>query len=170
MIENQWISKIMTSSRWRLTENWKIFNREVRNKKGSSTAWDVSRLILFEVFERRTTASADIFFSKIEMMCWESRSSAFIVFWTLWLMVFSMSLQTSSIWFMHLDVCNESKYSTVRWSNFDRRDRKMGAFLLSTEATPCGHLLKWKLPPKKIGILQEHGFKELTLVFFESLF
>ncbi len=31
---------------------------------------------------------------------------------------------------------------TVRLSNFDRRDRKMGVFLQSTEATPCGHLLK----------------------------
>jgi hypothetical protein len=31
---------------------------------------------------------------------------------------------------------------TVRWSNFDRRDPKMGVFLQSAEATPCGHLLK----------------------------
>ncbi len=31
--------------------------------------------------------------------------------------------------------------STVRWSNFDRLDPKMGVFLQSTEATPCGHLL-----------------------------
>jgi hypothetical protein len=31
---------------------------------------------------------------------------------------------------------------TVRWSNFDLRDPKMGVFLQSTEATPCGHLLK----------------------------
>ncbi len=33
---------------------------------------------------------------------------------------------------------------TVRWSNFDHRDsgRSMGVFLQSTEATPCGHLLK----------------------------
>ncbi len=30
----------------------------------------------------------------------------------------------------------------VRWSNFDRQDPKMGVFLQSTEATPCGHLLK----------------------------
>jgi hypothetical protein len=37
---------------------------------------------------------------------------------------------------------------TVRWSNFDRRDPKKGAFLPSTEATPCGHLLKWKLTPE----------------------
>ncbi len=33
---------------------------------------------------------------------------------------------------------------TVRWSNFDRRDPKMGVFLQSTEATSCGHLLKRK--------------------------
>jgi hypothetical protein len=38
--------------------------------------------------------------------------------------------------------------STVRWSNFDRRDPKMGVFWQSTEATPCGHLLKWKLTPE----------------------
>ncbi len=38
--------------------------------------------------------------------------------------------------------------STVRWSNFDRRDPKMRVFLLSTEATPCGHHLKWKLTPQ----------------------
>ncbi len=31
---------------------------------------------------------------------------------------------------------------TGRWSNFDRPDPKMGVFLQSTEATPCGHLLK----------------------------
>jgi hypothetical protein len=31
---------------------------------------------------------------------------------------------------------------TVRWSNFDRRDPKMGVFLQRTEATPCGHILK----------------------------
>ncbi len=38
---------------------------------------------------------------------------------------------------------------TLRWSNFDPRDPKMGVFLQSTEATPCGHLLKWKLTPCK---------------------
>jgi hypothetical protein len=32
--------------------------------------------------------------------------------------------------------------NTVRWSNFDRLDPKMGVFLQSTEATPCGHLLR----------------------------
>ncbi len=32
--------------------------------------------------------------------------------------------------------------STVRWSNFDPRDPKMGVFLQNTEATPCGNLLK----------------------------
>jgi hypothetical protein len=31
---------------------------------------------------------------------------------------------------------------TVRWFNFVRRDPKMGVFLQSTEATPCGHFLK----------------------------
>ncbi len=34
------------------------------------------------------------------------------------------------------------------WSNFDRLDPKMGVFLQSTEATPCGHVLKWKLTPE----------------------
>ncbi len=34
---------------------------------------------------------------------------------------------------------------TVGWSNFDRLDPKMGVFLQSTKATPCGHVLKWKL-------------------------
>ncbi len=38
---------------------------------------------------------------------------------------------------------------TVRWSNFDLRDPKMGVFLQSTEATPCEHLLKLKFTPKK---------------------
>ncbi len=92
----------------------------------------------------------------------------------------------------------------------------MGVFLQSTEATPCGHLLKWKPTPEnphaghnvhgrhghgspvktrwrfskfckkntkltklrkkyetltlKLCILQENGFKELTLVLLESLF
>ncbi len=84
----------------------------------------------------------------------------------------------------------------------------MGVFLFqSTEATPCGHILKWKLNPKnpaadtmfmaavamvlpwkipedfqgfvkyktltltlKTCIFQENGFKELTLVLYESLF
>ncbi len=37
---------------------------------------------------------------------------------------------------------------TIRWSNFDRRDPKMGVFLQSTGATPCEHLLKWNLTPE----------------------
>jgi hypothetical protein len=37
---------------------------------------------------------------------------------------------------------------TVRLSNLSW-DPKMGVFLQSTEATPCGHFLKWKLTPKK---------------------
>jgi hypothetical protein len=37
---------------------------------------------------------------------------------------------------------NISQESTVMWSNFDRLDPKMGVFMQSTEATPCGHLLK----------------------------
>jgi hypothetical protein len=75
----------------------------------------------------------------------------------------------------------------------------MGVFLQSTEATPGGHVLKWKLNPEnppaatalpwkiaedfqsfvkkyetltltlKICILQENEFKKLTLVLFESL-
>ncbi len=44
------------------------------------------------------------------------------------------------LWYMH--------ESTFRWSNFDRRDPKIGVFLQSTEATPCGHLLKCKLTPE----------------------
>ncbi len=32
--------------------------------------------------------------------------------------------------------------STVRWSNFDCWDPKMGVFLQITEATRCGLLLK----------------------------
>jgi hypothetical protein len=31
---------------------------------------------------------------------------------------------------------------TLRWSNFDRRNPKMGVFLQSTEETHCGHHLK----------------------------
>jgi hypothetical protein len=41
-----------------------------------------------------------------------------------------------------------SLLSTVRLSNFDRRDPKMGVFLQSTEATSRRHLPKWKLTPK----------------------
>ncbi len=37
--------------------------------------------------------------------------------------------------------------NTVKWSDFDRRYPKMGVFLQSTEATPCGHL-KWKRTPE----------------------
>jgi hypothetical protein len=37
---------------------------------------------------------------------------------------------------------------TIRWSNFDRWDPKIGVFLQSTEATPCGHPLKGKLTPE----------------------
>jgi hypothetical protein len=33
-------------------------------------------------------------------------------------------------------------------SNFERWDQKTGVFLQSTEATPCGHLLKSKLTPE----------------------
>jgi hypothetical protein len=36
---------------------------------------------------------------------------------------------------------------TVRWSNFDCWHPKIVVFLRSTEATPCGHLFKWKLTP-----------------------
>ncbi len=39
--------------------------------------------------------------------------------------------------------------STVRWPNFDLWDPKIAVFLPSIEATPCGHLLKWKLTPQK---------------------
>jgi hypothetical protein len=38
--------------------------------------------------------------------------------------------------------------STVRWSNFERRDPKTGVFLKSTEATPCGYFFEWKLTPE----------------------
>ncbi len=47
-----------------------------------------------------------------------------------------------------VDVSNRALHScyftfiTVRWSNFDPRDPKMGVFFQSTEATPCGLLLK----------------------------
>ncbi len=37
---------------------------------------------------------------------------------------------------------------TVRWSNFDPLDPKIGVFLQSTEATPCGNVLEWKLTPE----------------------
>ncbi len=86
------------------------------------------------------------------------------------------------------------------------RDPRMVLFLQSTDASPCEHLLKWKLTPEnppadamfmaamamvfpcnivedfqsfvkntklwpslKKSILQENGFKELTLVLSESL-
>jgi hypothetical protein len=38
--------------------------------------------------------------------------------------------------------------STVRWSNFDRLDPKMGVFLQSTEATPADMFLNESLPPE----------------------
>ncbi len=37
---------------------------------------------------------------------------------------------------------------TVRLSNFDLWHPKMGVFLQGTEATPCGHPLKWKHTPE----------------------
>jgi hypothetical protein len=40
------------------------------------------------------------------------------------------------------DYGNECTTNTVRLSNFDRRDPKTGVFLQSTEAIPCGHLIK----------------------------
>jgi hypothetical protein len=39
-------------------------------------------------------------------------------------------------------------YRTIRLSNFDRWDLKMGVFLQCTGATLCGHLLEWKLTPE----------------------
>ncbi len=38
--------------------------------------------------------------------------------------------------------------TTVRWSNFDRWDPKMGVFWLSTEATPANIFLNERLPLK----------------------
>ncbi len=46
-------------------------------------------------------------------------------------------------------ILDGSWLSTVRLSNFDRQDPKIGVFLQSTEATPCGHILKWKHTPEK---------------------
>jgi hypothetical protein len=40
------------------------------------------------------------------------------------------------------DSDDASMVCTVRWSNLDRWDPKMGVFLRSAEATPCGHLFK----------------------------
>ncbi len=54
------------------------------------------------------------------------------------------AVQTLSI--THLVITNLG--DTVRWSNFARWDPKMGVFLQSTEATPCGPVLEWKLTPK----------------------
>ncbi len=45
-------------------------------------------------------------------------------------------------------MCTIVQHDTVRWSNFDPLDPKMGVFLQSTQATPCGHVLKWKLNPE----------------------
>jgi hypothetical protein len=41
-----------------------------------------------------------------------------------------------------------AKQNTDRSSNFEHRDPKVGVFLKSTEATPCGHFSKWKLTPE----------------------
>ncbi len=49
---------------------------------------------------------------------------------------------------LSLCTCSNGRYRAVRWSNFDRQNPNMRVFLRSTEATPCGHLLKWKLTPK----------------------
>ncbi len=46
------------------------------------------------------------------------------------------------ILFHRLNSCLLRLKCAVRWSNFDLRDPKMGVFLQSTEATPCGHLLE----------------------------
>jgi hypothetical protein len=45
-------------------------------------------------------------------------------------------------------VLNVNSEHTVRWSNFQRRDPKVGIFLKSTEATPWGYISKWKLTPE----------------------
>jgi hypothetical protein len=50
-------------------------------------------------------------------------------------------------WVSHVGVKNREGArcrvpNTVRWSNFDRLDPKMGVFLQSTEAIPCGHVFK----------------------------
>ncbi len=41
-----------------------------------------------------------------------------------------------------MDKNKDGGVSTVMWSNFERRDPKVGVFLKSTEATPCGHFFK----------------------------
>jgi hypothetical protein len=38
-----------------------------------------------------------------------------------------------------LSLCWFEPRNTVKWSNFDRRNTKMGVFLRSKKATPCGH-------------------------------
>jgi hypothetical protein len=42
---------------------------------------------------------------------------------------------------VHTLFTDGERLTTVRWSNFDRLDPKMGVFLQSTQATPCGHVL-----------------------------
>jgi hypothetical protein len=60
----------------------------------------------------------------------------------------SKKLKASIVNSQTLQQVLSSQIRTVRWSNFDPRDPKMGVFLQSTEATPCGHLLKKKLTPE----------------------
>jgi hypothetical protein len=43
-----------------------------------------------------------------------------------------------------------SHISTIRWSNFKHRGPKVGVFLKSIQATPCGHYSKWKLTPENL--------------------
>ncbi len=60
-----------------------------------------------------------------------------------------LSLQKFLYFWGEKKIIRRSRVRTVRWSNFDRRDPKIRVFLQSTEATPCGHLLKRKLTPDK---------------------
>jgi hypothetical protein len=60
-------------------------------------------------------------------------------------MAFKIAPHSLEIFFIFISLAQDfqsvkwTKRNTVRWSNFDRRDQKMGVFLQSTEATPCGH-------------------------------
>jgi hypothetical protein len=58
--------------------------------------------------------------------------------------IYHRNTMNQSLYFVAQKPINEC---TVRWSNFDRWDPKMGV-LKYRGNTPCGHHLKWKLTPE----------------------
>jgi hypothetical protein len=62
---------------------------------------------------------------------------------------FFQSQLFTSLWNTYHPWLSDIEHSDpVRWPQFDHQDPKMGVFLKSKQASPCGHSLEWKLTPK----------------------